>query len=164
MLDSTKKGVIVALFLFILGAALTGQPAPPTPANAYLNTTCHDTIDNDVDSQTGQFPIPVIDIGDSECLWMPYDFWFGEYDGQGLFDPPPSEVAAYVSTWQTNYSHYPTAWAGIKALFDQYGQTVADACNDGRAQPILTEYRDNYGLPDSMTGVSLHQSECGVSY
>lgn len=165
MIDGTKKGIIVALFLFIMAAALAGQPRAAPPANVYLNQTCHDYQDNDADSTGGQFPISIIDLGDSECLWMPFDFWNGEYDGQGLNAPPQSEINAYVVEWQkSKYWYYPTAWAGIKALFDQYSQTTQDACNDGRVQPILQEYRDTYGLPDSMTGVSLHQTECGVSY
>ena len=164
MLKTSRGPVVFALFMIILVSAFAGKPAPGPPANVYLAQTCIDTVDNDADSTGGQFPIELIDLGDNECLWMPYNFGNGEYDGQGLNNPPQPDVAAYISQFTSQYAYYPSQWDGIKALYDQYGMGVQDACNDTRVQPILTEYRDTYSVSDLKSGVSTHQSECSVSY
>lgn len=150
----------VALFLVLMAGAFAGTFKPNV--FDYISQECYDGINNDGDSDP--FFGPVVDLQDTECIYMPYDAagWLsGEYDGQGYFSPPPSpDIQTYVEQW--NLSNVPTShFAANKALHEYFG---SDVCADSRVQDILTIYRDNYNLPDWKTGVSAHQNECGVSY
>lgn len=154
----TQAGVGVFLFVLIVAQAFTGGAPPPRYA---LAETCHDGLNNDGDVIPGPSPIPLIDGADQECHWMPFDFWNGEYDGQGISYPIQAETDGYVALWnqQENLvSHF----EAVKYLHENHWGT--DVCNDQALQDSLVAYRDSYGLSDSMTGVSDHQSECGVSY
>ena len=160
-MESTRSGAYVALFLIGMAGIFTGLPNVVSPAESIAGT-CVDGINNDGD-QGGLAPL-FVDIDDSqdiECLWMPFDFGQGEYDGQGEIPPNPNEVSIYVSTWRT-VDNYPTYFEAVLEL-GIIDQRVNVECNFA-VQDAMIEYRDTYNLPDSKTGVSQHQAHCGVSY
>ena len=67
----------------LLGAVFAGRVWVKAPIDA-IHVECFDGIKNDNDQ--GGLPPLIIDIDDSqdsECLWMPFDFGQGEYDGAG---------------------------------------------------------------------------------
>lgn len=151
-------GVLIA---FVLGIALSGTPGMVSPIDS-IASTCLDGINNDND-QGGVAPL-IVDIDDSqdtECLWMPFKFGQGEYDGLGGNIPNSGDVASYVNTWLT-IDNYPTYFEAVVVLAAQDGN-AGQECNN-QIQNAMIEYRDTYNLPDSKTGLSQHQSQCGVSY
>jgi len=151
-MEKRNQAAFGGILLLILGMVLSGAVYSPDPIT-FLADTCKDGIDND-----GEFPSSN-DMADQECTWMPMDFGNGEYDGAGINPPSPSEVAAYVATWNT-MEGYPSHWEVVKAGYDEAG---SNPCVSS-VQDSLIEYRDTYGLLDDQTGVSEHQSHCGVSY
>ena len=151
-------GLVLAL---VLGMALSGTAGNLSP-EASIATTCKDGINNDGDQ--GGFAPLIFDIDDSqdtECLWMPFKFGQGEYDGLGGNPPDSNDVASYVAIWSTvdNYPTYFEALVSLASLDQNPGQEC-----DNQVQNAMIEYRDTYNLPDSKTGVSQHQAQCGVSY
>jgi len=151
-------GLVLAL---VLGMALSGTVGILSP-EASIASTCKDGINNDGD-QGGLHPL-IVDIDDSqdtECLWMPFKFGQGEYDGLGEQPPHPNDVSAYVATWLT-VDNYPTYFEAVLEL-GVIDQRANVECNFA-VQDAMIEYRDTYNLPDSKTGVSQHQAHCGVSY
>ena len=151
-------GLVLAL---VLGMALSGTVGILSP-EASIASTCKDGINNDGDQ--GGVPPLIVDIDDSndgECIWMPFKFGQGEYDGLGGNPPPPHEVSSYVAIWSTveNYPTYFEALVSLAALDNNAGQECS-----AEVQNAMIEYRDTYNLPDSKTGVSQHQAQCGVSY
>lgn len=160
MKDNAKAAFAVILAV-VLGMALTGTTSTVSPENS-IASTCKDGINNDGDQ--GGVPPLIVDIDDSEdveCLWMPFKFGQGEYDGLGGNPPNSNDVAAYVQTWASidNYPTYFEALVSLAAIDSNPGKE----CNF-QVQDAMIEYRDTYGLPDSKTGVSEHQAACGVSY
>lgn len=156
------KSVVAFLGAVLIGVAFTGT-APG--ALTYVHESCYDGQDNDMDGvYGGSFPLIISDWADGECQWMPGEWGQGEYDGLGLTDPvaPSPDVDAYVNTWMLIHSsETPSHFEMLKAWYESDSR---DPCAESQVQASLTAYRDHYGLPDEMTGVSLHQSECGVSY
>ena len=151
-------GLVLLLFL---GMALSGTPGLVAPENS-IHASCMDGVNNDGDQASiGGFVYDVQDINDIECLWMPFKFGQGEYDGLGGANPNPADVAAYVQIW-ANQDAYPTYFDALLA-YDGIMQTAGKECGIG-VQNAMVEYRDTYNLPESKTGLSMHQAHCGVSY
>lgn len=160
MKKNAQVGFVLVLAL-VLGMALSGTAGNLSP-EASIATTCKDGINNDGDQ--GGFAPLIFDIDDSqdtECLWMPFKFGQGEYDGLGGNPPNSNDVASYVAIWSTvdNYPTYFEALVSLASLDQNPGQEC-----DNQVQNAMIEYRDTYNLPDSKTGVSQHQAQCGVSY
>ena len=160
MKKNAQVGFVLVLAL-VLGMALSGTAGNLSP-EASIATTCKDGINNDGDQ--GGFAPLIFDIDDSqdtECLWMPFKFGQGEYDGLGGNPPDSNDVASYVAIWSTvdNYPTYFEALVSLASLDQNPGQEC-----DNQVQNAMIEYRDTYNLPDSKTGVSQHQAQCGVSY
>ena len=151
-------GLVLAL---VLGMALSGTAGNLSP-EASIEATCKDGINNDGDQ--GGFAPLIFDIDDSqdtECLWMPFKFGQGEYDGLGGNPPNSNDVASYVAIW-SSVDNYPTYFEALVSLAS-LDQNPGQEC-DNQVQNAMIEYRDTYNLPDSKTGVSQHQAQCGVSY
>lgn len=153
-------GLVLAL---VLGMAISGTPGIVSPIDS-IDPTCKDLANNDGD-QAGVHPliVDIKDFQDRECLWMPFKFGFGEYDGLGAVDPSAADVSSYVSIWN-NIDNYPTYYEAVKAGGAAQGLASGSAECSSIVQTAMIEYRDTYGLPDSKTGSSTHQAECGVSY
>jgi len=151
-------GLVLLLFL---GMALSGTAGMVAPEDS-IHASCMDGVNNDGDQgSVGSFVFDVQDNQDVECVWMPFKFGQGEYDGLGISNPDPSDVAAYVSTW-ANQDAYPNYFDALVSYFSMMGN-AGDECGIG-VQNAMTEYRDTYNLPESKTGLSMHQAHCGVSY
>ena len=151
-------GVVLAI---MLGFALSGTASMISPESS-IAATCKDTVNNDGDqASVGPLTVDIDDSEDYECIWMPFKFGQGEYDGLGSSYPASNDVAAYVQIW-ANVDNYPTHFEAILALSALDGSPGRECANV--MQDSLIEYRDTYGLPDSKTGVSEHQAHCGVSY
>lgn len=160
-MKSYQQGAIVALFLVILASSFAGTAPGPL---SYVHETCKDGLDNDMDGvYGGQYPLILQDFQDGECVWMPQKFGSGEHDGLGLTDPTPQDanVAAYVSAWNS-------AWSSEMPTHFQIIQAAADAGLTGTCtqdvQEALMTYKNDFGLPNEMTGANEHMAECGVSY
>lgn len=156
------KSVIAFLMAVLIGVAFTGtEPSALT----YVHESCYDGQDNDLDGvYGGSMPLILSDWTDGECQWMPGQWGQGEHDNRGLNDPTSgsADVNAYVQTWlNTHSSETPSHFEMLKAWYESDSR---DPCAESQVQASLTAYRDDYGLSNEMTGVSLHQSECGVSY
>lgn len=159
-------GVVLAI---MLGFALSGTVSMISP-EASIAPTCIDSINNDGDVLDFGSGItnPIQDYLDPECMWMPFKFGQGEYDGNNVYLTSPqytvnsADVANYVQTWQ-NSDQYPTYFQALLAMEAILQTGVNPECY-GQVQDAMIEYRDTYGLPDSKTGVSEHQAHCGVSY
>jgi len=127
-----------------------------------IHASCMDGVNNDGDqASVGSFVFDVQDNQDLECVWMPFKFGQGEFDGLGGSNPNPVDVASYVQTWTTQDS-YPTYFDGLVSFFSMMGNS-GDECYIG-VQNAMIEYRDTYNLPESKTGLSMHQAHCGISY
>lgn len=160
MKKNAQVGFVLVLAL-VLGMALSGTAGNLSP-EASIATTCKDGINNDGDQ--GGFAPLIFDIDDSqdtECLWMPFKFGQGEYDGLGGNPPNSNDVASYVAIW-SSVDNYPTYFEALVSLAS-LDQNPGQEC-DNQVQNAMIEYRDTYNLPDSKTGVSQHQAQCGVSY
>jgi len=154
----------VAAFLTLLFVAVAFAGSPPGPLS-YVHETCYDGLDNDMDGvYGGSFPLVLADTADGECIWMPLEaYGNGEYDTKGLTDPISTDpdVQAYVGAWSSGWSsELPTHYSMVKAMVDKVG---GNSCGPD-VQNALSAYKNDFGLPDEMTGASQHQSECGVSY
>lgn len=127
---------------------------------SYVSDTCKDDIDNDVDGvYGGNLDLIRSDSGDGECVWMPFNFGPGEYDGLAGTDPTSSttEVQSYAAILLTIPDEYPTQYAALKAM-------GVNTCSDTSVQDSFTAYRDNFGVSSSTLGINEHQNECGLSY
>lgn len=156
--EGAAFGFVLAV---LLGAAFAGSVSVKAPIDA-IHVSCLDGINNDGDQ--GGLPPLVVDIDDSqdaECLWMPFDFGQGEYDGAGNAYPASNDVASFVALWSQT-ERYPTLFDTVMVLGEEDGNGN-QVCTQ-TFQDALIEYRDSYGLPDQKTGVSKHQAFCGVSY
>lgn len=145
----------------MLGLALTGTQSI-LGAEASIASTCKDGINNDGD-QDGIAPL-IVDIDDAqdpECVWMPFKFGQGEYDGFGGNPPDMNDVAAYATTWNT-IDNYPTYFEALVEL-GQVGGRANVECSQSSVDAMI-EYRDTFGIPDSKTGSQAHQAHCGISY
>ena len=161
-------GVVLAI---MLGFALSGTITMISPEDS-IAATCIDGQNNDGDviilgtGSTGPITSPIQDTSDPECLWMPFKFGQGEYDGNDVdlstYTVNSADVANYVQTWQ-NSDQYPTYFQALLAMEAILQTGVNPECYS-QVQDAMIEYRDTYGLPDSKTGVSEHQAHCGVSY
>lgn len=156
----TAFGVILAIFL---GTVLAGTALPPAPIE-FVAPSCYDGTDNDGDSPS-MIPGAYQDNTDGECIWMPFTFESGispgEYDGRGLNDPLITDVGIYADEWNGS-TGYPTHWEGIKAMYEELG--LSNYCSNTRITDSMVHYRDVLNIPDSRTGSTAHQAECGLSY
>lgn len=147
--------------MLILVSAFRGMA--PSPFD-YIVESCYDGIDNDNDSP--QFlPNSIVDELDKECIYMPLAFTGlpnGEYDGQGVGNPSFSDVGIYAADfWNLSTDpNLPTHFEAVKALYEYKGSAI---CTQ-ELQDSLIFHRDQNGIEDARTGVSQHQSYCGVSY
>lgn len=157
-------GVVLAI---VLGMALSGTMGMVSAADS-LATSCVDNQNNDGD-QVEIGPGTYSDIQDNqdpECLWMPFKFGQGEYDGLDItlttYTVNSADVSNYVNTWRTQDA-YPSYFSALLAMEEELATGTSFECSS-TVQDAMIEYRDTYNMPDSKTGVSEHQTHCGVSY
>lgn len=156
-------GVVLAI---VLGMALSGTVGMVSPEDS-IAASCYDSSNNDgdqVEIAPGVYS-DLVDQLDPECKWMPFKFGQGEYDGLdatiSTYTVNSADVSNYVQTWRT-IDNYPTYFAALVSL-DALTSGGGIECHS-QVQDAMIEYRDTYNMPDEKTGVSEHQSHCGVSY
>ena len=162
MIDTTKGGVILTLFLIGLAASISGG-VQDIYVGDVIEPTCKDGIDNDADGT----PVAREDFWDWECQYMPFDLVtntnsVGEFHIGGSITP--AYIANYVTFVEKTPYNYPTYFEFLEWKINVFqGPPETQICNPNHQQ-VLTDYRDVYGMSDAKSGIVDYQNYCGVSF
>lgn len=133
----------------------------------YLNKahpTCYDGIDND-----NYDPLDLrADFNDLDCLYMPYDFGFGESAnpdsmfGTSAFFHPDPEFQLYAQQWNESGSNYPTLYDFLVVHYYDGTPCETSSTNPTKNSPefLLSFWKNQYDISDSLTGYDDWLDKC----
>lgn len=150
-----------ALFAFgILAMALTGT------ATVKVQETCVDGINNDGDVISG-LNVPLIDIGESSCIYMPFSFAPGEIFPDGLNAVQfQNELPTYLLAWDEAYAEDRnkfTHYDALVVLSQESQDPTGFMCSNQIVEESFIYWRAQ-GVSSEQSGILQHQAFCNTTY
>jgi hypothetical protein len=150
-----------ALFAFgILAMALTGT------ATVKVQETCVDGINNDGDVISG-LNVPLIDIGESSCIYMPFSFAPGEIFPDGLNAVQfQNELPTYLLEWDHAYAEDRnkfTHYDALVVLSQESQDPTGFMCSNQIVEESFIYWRAQ-GVSSEQSGILQHQAFCNTTY